>query len=423
MPSFYGALSWGFWISIYFARTIDWYPDDPISILLFCGVELAFIASIIAFMRPYREWLESHLRVQAIQEAARAAQRRSYKSLIVVLHAVGFYGTYQYARDFGARIGGLSGFWDQTMNEAWRTRMEADYTQSAGTQLGYMGWIAVGITVYEVVRGRLSRWWLVPAIAQFAGNLLWVGRMRPFTILFVSGLMAAVALQAPQIMKAVKWGIVIVFSMFVLFWAVAIWVGKLGPWTGFNLPDFQNALQSVGVYGTGGFAYFNQMVIHGVHREFLPENTLYPFFKVLSTLKLTAPPPLQIKPFLAMPLATNVSTFMDPFFRDGGFPLVFIGILIQSFGLDALGLHLLRRRNPLSYFGWTALCFTSFMTFFTFKICEVPTWLFVGIGLTAFWLNARRRRANSSFLEIRSLYRGRPQPQATFRPRMAPVKK
>jgi hypothetical protein len=422
MPSFYGAFAWGFWLTIYLARVIDWYPDDPDSIVIYIFVELVFIASIFAFARSYRDWLGAHLNQQEIEQTTKPKYRRSYKKLIVIFHAVGFYGIYQYMHDFGASIGGIQGFWDQTMNQAYLTRLEAEYTTSIGTQVSYIGWLAIGITVFEVVRGRLSRWWLVPAILQFAVNLLWIGRIRPFTVLFMAALMALVALQAPRFVKVVKWGTLVVGGMIGLFWAVAIWVGKLAPWSGFNLPNVQNFFNNFAGYGTGGFAYFNQMVVHGVRHSFIPENSLYPFFKVLAALNFTGQPPSQIKPFLAMPYSTNVSTFLDPFYRDGGFPLLILGILIQSFGVDALGLSLLRPRNPLGYIGWTILCFTSFMSFFAFKICEFSTWLLVAIGMVGAWLYARRRRANVP-LGIQSMQQGAIQRQINFQQRSMRIKR
>ena len=421
MPSFYGALTWGFWLILYFARFMDWNDDQPLSIVIFFLVELAFIASIFVYSRYYRSWIGTHMGALRMGEGTGQGLTGFYKAFIAALHVVGFYATIQYMREFGSVAGGLSGFKYLVDTQPWYVRNEGEYTRSLGTQLGYFGWIAIGLTIFWVVRKQLPRWWLIPAGAQFAANLLWLGRMRPTMVVFYSVLMALVASPKPHFRNVLKGGLVVVLGIVVLFWSIALWIDKLPELTGFVAQDLRPFFQNFYFYGCGGFAYLNHILTHGVRVSFPPENTFYPLFKVLATLKAVSEPPSQIKPFLFLPFSTNVSTFLDPFYRDGGMPLLFIGILIQTFGMDAFGLYLLRLKRPLAYFAWTSLCYTSFMAFFTFKICEVPTWLFVVLGLASAWLVRPPRTAAQAVAGARSARRALLPRGAAFRRALPPA--
>src|SRR5439155_17556648 len=94
-------------------------------------------------------------------------------------------------------------------------------------------------------------------------------------------------------------------------------------------------------------------------------------------------PPSQINEYFSMPFTTNVGTFLEPFYRDGGFTFAFAAILVHSFGLDWLGLALLRSGRRLALFAWANLCFVTFISFFTPKITGFPTWLFTGLAIAA----------------------------------------
>jgi hypothetical protein len=56
------------------------------------------------------------------------------------------------------------------------------------------------------------------------------------------------------------------------------------------------------------------------------------------------------------------------------------GILLHSAGLDAVGYWLLRSRRPLALFAWANICFVTFLAFFTPKLNNFPTWLFLILG-------------------------------------------
>lgn len=397
MPSFFGAVTWASWLLLYHARILDWNEDSEISVIIFWGVELAFIASIFAFAPYYKAWTRDHFRALEVEESASPKSRLStgFLLLIAILHLLGFLGTTLYVRDFGLSLGGLRELAYLAWNKSWIIRWEAEYTLSPGTQLGYFGWIATGFTVYEVTRGRLSRWWLVPAVVQFAGNFLWIARTRPTWILVTAGLMGLVALRRANFTTFLKWGVLTVCAIFVMYFSIGVWVGKIYARPGDTSISISQYTDSAYVYGTGGFAYFNELLIRAKHSSLSYEHILYTPLKILAALGLAKQPPSYIPAYFYIPYVTNAATFLDPFYRDGGLPYVFLGTLVQSFGVNALGLFLLQTRRPASFWAWAALCFTSLFAFFVNRIIEPPVWLFTVIGIPSVFL-FRPRKASAA---------------------------
>jgi len=79
-------------------------------------------------------------------------------------------------------------------------------------------------------------------------------------------------------------------------------------------------------------------------------------------------------------MPTNVGTFLEPLYRDGGVPLVFVGIFLHTFGFGWLGTWLLRFPSAVTLAGWSTLCFCNAMAFFTPKFNNSPTWLFLALA-------------------------------------------
>jgi hypothetical protein len=168
-----------------------------------------------------------------------------------------------------------------------------------------------------------------------------------------------------------------------IFLGIAAWVGKVvseGQFGESPLPPFA---QNIYVYGTSGFAYFNRLLETQDAVTYVPERVLYPAFKVLAGLGLSAPPPSQINEFFYMPFPTNIGTFLEPFYRDGGRLFLILGIILQSFGLDLAGYAFLRSGRPTARFAWANVCFVAFIGFVTPKLTNFPVWLFTIVGIVS----------------------------------------
>lgn len=375
IPSVYGGLTWGGALFLYQLRLIEWESASIYAIAIFVIVECVFIMSVIIFSPLYRNWI-------ARRSSNCNSKSNPYNTqfLLLLLHIVGFIGIGKYVKDFSSNFGGLEGFFIALFSQSHLIRWAAEDTFSVGTQISYFGWIAISLTVFEVARKKISRWWLLVAFLQFAVNLMFIDRTRPIWILFTSALIILPTASILKVGKILKWALISTGVGIFVFLGIAAWVGKISEEGIYGTSDLPVPLQTVYSYATSGFPYFNRILDTEETISYTPERTMYPFIKILSSLNLVGAPPSQINEFYYLPFETNVGTFLEPFYRDGGIPFVIIGIIISSFGIDAVGLRLLKNGNNLSLYAWANLCFISFIGFFTPKIGSFPIWLFLGMA-------------------------------------------
>lgn len=378
IPSFYGAVTWGAWLALYLMKLIRVDAGGALAMGIFLLVEALFLLSLSTSLPSYRS-----LAADLSRPDRSAGVRFGERHVLIALHAVGFLGLALYVFDFSRNLGGVAGFFLALVSEAHAIRWEAETSSSIGTQLSYLGWMAIALTVFFRARGRISRFWLVPASFQFLGNLLFIDRTRPLWILFSSLLVIIPAVGLPDGRKILRWAAGSLVAALLIFWLVAEWTGKTafeGKFDDSRLPGIAAELYA---YGAGGFAYFGRMVAGNEELSYAPVRIAYPLGKLLARFGLAEEPPGQVLDFYDVPFSTNVGTFLEPFYRDGGLLFVLCGILIYSFGFDLLGLHLLRSGRPLAVYAWSSLCFAAFIGFFTPKIGSFPLWLFVVAGLAS----------------------------------------
>ena len=398
MPSFHGGVAWGGWLLMYHTRLIAWDPTALLADILFIVVLVCYAISTAVWYPRYHAWHERH-DAEVIDPIAERQQTDETHLYLGFLHAVGLVGWVIYTRAFAAALGGLPAFGQALLGASWMIRRQAEVTSTVGLQLSYFGWMAIALTCYEYRRGRVGRLWLAIAGVQFAANFLYIARTAPITILYTSAVLALAAASFSRTkfltLKVVGVGAVGA----ILFILIATWVGKVaveGQYGATPLPVWS---QSLYFYGTGSFAYFSHLVDAQETIAYIPERALYPALKLLAGLGITAPPPSQINEYFSMPFSTNVGTFLEPFYRDGGVLFACAAILVHSFGLDWLGLALLRSGRRLGLFAWANICFVTFISFFTPKLTGFPTWLFTGLAVAAIlWYGkSPRLRARPSF--------------------------
>jgi len=390
MPSAYGFILWNAWLVLYWLKLIPLDDTEPESNLLYLAVAAAFLCSAAVSARSYKT-LDTRRR--ASEDASAPWPRTAWISLLG-LHALGAAGIVLYVRDFASHLGGLNGFILTLANEPYKIRWESELTSSTGTQVSYAGWLAIALTVIGVQRGGLRRRWWALAAVQFSGNLLFLDRTRPTWILFTAlvALLPGTRIAGRRLAVRLAGGLAGAVLVFLL---LGSWIGKVNvDHQEFRSSSLPPALESLYIYGVSGFAYFNRILSTEHNQEYLPLRTAYPLFKALAAVGLSKPPPSQILEFLSIPMDTNVGTFLEPFFRDGGLPYLIFGILFYSFGLDWLARGLWRRGTPLCDFAAANLCFASFIGFFTPKIGDTPLWIFCGLALMQTLLFPLRRTAS-----------------------------
>ncbi len=376
IPSLYGGVMWGAALALYGARLLEWERNGAYAMVLFLLVEALFVLSVCLHSPIYEHWFSAERSISAIQ--LRASLQ---KSLILLLHGIGFIGLAKYVIDFSEGFGGIEGFIIALLSQSYLIRAAAEDTFSIGTQLSYFGWIAIALTVLQVTQKRISRWWLTIGLLQFCGNLMFIDRTRPIWILFTSFLMVLLGLPKLNVLKILRWATLGCVLAVLAFLGIAEWIGKIPEGGTYGTSTLTPQAENVYYYITAGFPYFNRILEEQRAVSYVPERTLYPAAKMLSSLSLVEPPPTQINEFEYLPFETNVGTFLESLYRDGGILFVTLGIIIYTFGLDMVGLKLLRSRTLLASYAWANVCFVSFMGFFTPKLSTFPVWLFLGIAI------------------------------------------
>jgi hypothetical protein len=344
-----------------------------------------FTVSLLFHLDGYRGWTRNRRRYAMLPSCR--------WQIMASLHIIGFLGIALYVHDFSAALGGAARFWTLLATTTYVVRWQAVDTLSVGTQLSYAGWIATALTVILVRVKRLPKKWLVVAAVQYLGNALFLGRTRLFWILIVTIVMLAPLIKRSLSLRRTSLiALATLVTLVVVFISIGAWIGKL---QAANVSerdsDVPYMVQNLYLYATAGFAYFNAVVeTESPHPGF--EGIAYPLYQVGRYLHVSEKPRSQINATLYLPFGVNVGTFLEPFFRDGGYPLTIVGILIATICVDYAALYFWTSNN---YFGWYAsaqLCFSSALAGFSPKITTFPVWLFLGSALVAMALQRRARR-------------------------------
>lgn len=383
IPSFYGALTWGIWLLLYSAKLVRLDECSYTALVIYLFVELMFLLALLFALPGYRECISTR-ETAGIRQKDTPLQGTANRPLLLILHIVGFIGIAKYIIDISRSMGGMWWFFFALFNEAVKIRAEAEFSSSVGTQIGYAGWIAIGLTMHWIAGKKLSKFWLLPVVLQFAGNLAYMDRTRPLMILLASLFIILPAAVSRINVKKIVTGVSASLAITILtFWGMAEWVGK----TYYKWADEAGTLPGITydiyTYGVSGFAYFNKLLEINVPIAYLPERVLYPLLKFTAKLELNRDPPSQILGFHYIPFSTNIGTFLEPYYSDGGHAFMLLGILFFSFGLNAAGLYFLRANTPFADYAWANLCLALTLAFILNKMVSFPLWLFCCIGLVS----------------------------------------
>lgn len=368
-PSFYGLCTWTVAYLFYVSDLLPWESAALEVHMIFILQMILFFAATLLFSKYF---------AVAKQTGRSLCMLRIPSVLVVVsLHTIGFAGIAKFILDFSPNL--IDGFFASLLDDSSQIRALGAEMTSVGTQLSYFGWLAIGISVCS----KKINWWLIfLSIIQFFLNFVFIDRTRPVWILFAGFLCLVWTRKDLDGWRVFQYLALLGISFILLFVAVAFWSGKTGD--GLFDNNVNPLIGSIYLYLTAGFAYFGHMLQMELPPEYLvPERIFAPVLTVLAQLGLSAPPPAQILDFYEMPYPSNVGTFLEPFYRDGGWEFLLVGILIYSFGFNLFGLWLLRSRNALAVYAWATLCFCNFIGFFTPKIGNFPVWFFVIIGVVA----------------------------------------
>jgi oligosaccharide repeat unit polymerase len=380
-PSFYGAAGFGVAYSLYLMPILRYDQGSALLHFLCLLVIASYLSSSVIFSSLYARSLTDKSRQGEIEQIDKAVP--------YVLHLVGFLGLALYIRDLLHELGSFSALVLVLLNSPHEIRQAR--VESIGTQLSYFGWLGIFITPFVKSRSKGLK---TVAVVQVLLNLLYIDRTRPMWILFILGLVIFLESGDGRTWKsrAVLIKGILGISVFIsLFFLIGSFVGKVGS----GLADdreggFTGLAYSLYFYITSSFGYFDQVLAQNPDPIGVAGRLLYPLYRVLESLSIAHGPPSQILEFKSAPYLTNVGTFLEPFYMEGGLLGVVLGIILYSFVFDIIGLVLLNSRRAFGIVAWANLCFCTGISFFVPKSVTTAFWLIFLFGAVSALLPQKR---------------------------------
>jgi hypothetical protein len=136
-------------------------------------------------------------------------------------------------------------------------------------------------------------------------------------------------------------------------------------------------------YATGGYGYLDALIFENEPKDFIPVRLGYWFAKLIELVGFDLQIPNQVLPFKYVPFLTNVGTFLEPIYSDGGLPFVLALVPLIVIGMDRLALSMYARSTHFGLLIWGNIVFFSMVSFFVPKFNQLPIWLFILMALVA----------------------------------------
>lgn len=364
LPSFYGIIGWSAALGVYIISPYDQhFMPETWGIIAYTFI--TFIFSIVVFILSARKSLNcSELRFDL----------RVEWTWFVAAVVIGGFGLYLYVRDFSSYFGGISGFLSTLTQSSLDVRGAAQDVGGLGFQISYASWVAVFFGFIMGWRAPLLFWQrvmlLTTSLVLFLLNLMFVDRTRPIWIMVVClfGFITSRRTQDIKPMQAIAYVGGIPLTIFFVF---AIISGKFDVSAG--------VLDNFIIYVTGGIGYFDSVVAEVTNAQFTGAQTFLPVTKALKAIGVLDYAPSEILDFRMVPFATNVGTFLQPLFSDGGWPMLIFGLPILVFCTDWLALACFRTQTLMGRFFWANLTFTMLISFFVPKFNNTATYVFFAL--------------------------------------------
>lgn len=291
--------------------------------------------------------------------------------LLIACTIVGGLGLALYVRDFSSFFGGVGSFFSTLAQSSLTVRGAAQDVESAGFQVSYLSWIAIFIAIFTIMKDQGSKvirlLAILIVITFFMLNLAFVDRTRPTWIFFVCIIAVLLSRGIGKIQpRKVAYAVIVPV---IFFFAFAIISGKYNENEGIT----DNFIQ----YIIGGPSYFNSLVGSTYNNSFTVVRTFLPISKALEQLGLIANVPPEVLDFRPVPFFTNVGTFLEPIYSDGGIWTLLAFLPIMVWTLDGFALSLFRMQTVMSRFIWANIVFTFFISFFVPKYNSTAAYVFL----------------------------------------------
>lgn len=381
IPSFYITTIFSGMSLLYICRLLKY--DEP-SLQLLAILLLTLIVSIFSTIFYVKKYKDCTIKYQN----STTYMSKKYFWLFTLIGTIGLLLFFQ---DLIAALGGLEAFVVTVVLNILEIRKITGEETFRGIQLSYFSWIIISVIFSTPYSRKIL--YVVIGFVLIVLNLLFVDRTRPIWFLFTTFIIIYYNnVYKLKFSTFLKYVLLITASLFAVFLIFVSVTGKKVNEGEFGNTIIPPGLQDLYFYLTSGYAFLNKIILMDRGVDYIPVRTLYPLFKALSSLGITTEPPAQVLDFLniGLDVPTNVGTFLEPYMNDGGYLYAFIGIFVNTFLLDSLGLYLLNGNTLLGKYAWANVVFVNFIGFFTPKICSVPIWLFVIIGITSFFIEKKK---------------------------------
>ena len=374
LPSFYGFVGWLGALLVYLVSPYDQrlLPETwavvAYTLFLFCGSMFLFSLSA----------------KQSLQASRLRFEANADRVWFLVATVIGGFGLYLYVRDFSSYFGSFGSFLSILTQSSLEVRGAAQDVGGLGFQVSYLSWVAIFFGLILTFRSSLPPTQRVVLLAisamLFILNLAFVDRTRPIWILVVCLFGYVVSTDARQIRPARVVASVAGIPLAIFFFFTIV-SGKFDIRAGV----FDNFI----IYVTGGLGYFDSLMAEVTQGGFTFAQTFLPVTKLLKGMNVISEAPSEILDFRMVPFATNVGTFLQPLFADGGLPLLLIGLPVLVLGTDWLALASFRTRSLMGRFFWANLTFTMLIGFFVPKYNNTAIYVFAAVLLIDQFRRAR----------------------------------
>lgn len=363
-PSFYILCSWTVTLIIYIAEPIILNPLSVTSIGVIIYVIFIAIFSSLFFSGHYSKAIKSAIQLPIGTNAVMSFM------IFTALGAVGLYYFFTFA---STTIGGFGVYIAILLSNPLEIRGIAVDELGGIVQLTYFSWISIGLGVSIICSPRIGLFTKIVIATivalEFFANLLFIDRTRPVWLLVIIAITIAMSKQNPR--KALrKFVIGIPIAILIMFVSFSIATGKLSA---------GGAQETLSQYLLGGFSYMNFIFTNITEFDYSPIRTFYPISKVLESLGVITQVPSQILEFYDVPFTTNIGTFIEPLYSDGGVIFLIFGIPFVIITIDWIGIAALNAKSYYGIFIYSNLVLSNMLSFFVAKFTSTPIYLFIAI--------------------------------------------
>lgn len=395
IPSFYLLVTFSIAYFLYCLGIVKW-EEPPFELHFWCWITILMsLLSVISFSKKYCSLINDSQFIKSIQSISFLNNQIKW-FILFSISALGILGIVKYILDYSSYLGAFGILYSIFTEDTGQLRSMAENVESLGTQLSYFSWISAFLITIDVSSRKINRWWLFFVILIILLNTIFLDRTRPIWLIFTCALCYFLVRYHTYMRRAIVYVTFGILTFFLsLFIAIGSLLGKVSGDDNYLNVDLPSWTQPIFLYLTSSFAYLGRLFYYDNPVTYDPERVTYPLQKILAKAHIVNEPPSQILEFFSVPMLTNVGSFLEPFYQDGGRFFLFIGIVIHTLLFDWISFISMKQVSVYSIISVSTLCFVNFIAFFVPKISSTATWFILLFSLVLFFVEKYLTRKNN----------------------------